>query len=371
VRRRGRQLSILLGAGVFFLTAFLVSEREQVADLIHALRTGYWFEWLPEGVAPDPQAKNILNDAGDLAVDTFMGEWRTLETRAGKWSTKEKGLRLLGVLAGRSPSTHSYAINDRGWILGTISDPPFGLPVFQQPFLWTPETGIVELPCLSAKGEITPADINVRGEVVGSATGTSGRMRAFSWEIGSGMRDLGALSDDGESFGAAINDQGWIVGNARDAQEVVGPVLWKPGAGMRSLGAFPGAAHSFAQDINNHGGVLVNVTVAGSPSGTRLAGPVIWTEERGYEEVALPSGREAMGICINDSGAILLSVAKEEAPTYFLVSGSDVKELPAARKGFRTRYSSLNNRGWLAGWVMLDEEPKNPSSVRGFLAKPR
>jgi probable HAF family extracellular repeat protein len=360
-------VAILLGAGVLFLAGFLVSERERVADLVHALRTGYWFEWMPEGVIPGRNGTNLLNDAGVVAVE-IVREW-PFDMQAGTWCPAETALRPLGTLAVRGQCSQPYAMNAHGWVVGRFWEPEqfVGGAVFADAFLWTPQAGMTELPDLAQGPYIAAADINARGEIVGSATGTSGEMRAFAWDIGSGMRDLGALSEDGESLAVAINDHGHIVGNARDAQDVDCPVLWKPGAGMRSLGAFPGAANSYAEDINNRGEVLVLVEIAGSAPAAMTKRPVLWTEARGYEDLPIPSGQEWFGGSINDRGEVLLS-AKGGC---FLVLGGAVKELPGPRKGVDTRYFALNNRGWLAGTVELEKESGKPFPRRGIVARPR
>jgi probable HAF family extracellular repeat protein len=235
VRKRGRRLAVLLGASVLALAGLLAVERERVADLIHAFRTGYWFEWMPEGVIPGRNGTNVLNDAGVVAVD-IIEEWPS-HVQAGTWSPREGWSRPLGVLDG-SRACFSHGINRHGWIVGTISEPqkPNGriIRTFQRAFLWTPASGIAELPGLVEGPFLAPADINERGEVVGSATGRFGRVRAFRWEIGSGMRDLGALSDDGESNAVAINDDGWIAGNARS-----GPSSGSRERGSRRSERFP------------------------------------------------------------------------------------------------------------------------------------
>ena len=65
-----------------------------------------------------------------------------------------------------------------------------------------------------------------------------------------------------------------------------------------------------------------------------------------------------MGMSINDDGTVLISAYKSwDIPRKeFLVRNGDLIELPQEPEGRPTRYTALNDQGWLVGFVELVED---------------
>jgi probable HAF family extracellular repeat protein len=165
--------------------------------------------------APNSRAQEINNRGviagevqGQAAVWTGIGVWQEL-----------------GVL-GDSPFDGSrfssaYAINDRGWVVGTSTAPAGGA------FLWTPQTGMKNLGDLHPRSDISlsdASDINKHGTVIGTSLGWiyfAGEYemvppRAFVWTRRTGMLALDDLVPAGWSIShvIAINDQEEILATA-------------------------------------------------------------------------------------------------------------------------------------------------------------
>lgn len=98
----------------------------------------------------------------------------------------------------------------------------------------------------------TPADINNKNEIVGTADMESGQKRAFLYS-GGVFKDLGALGGVW-SRGFAINDAGQIVGGADLANNTEHAFLYSKGV-MKDLGTL-GGTESYAADINGAGVIV-------------------------------------------------------------------------------------------------------------------
>lgn len=145
---------------------------------------------------------------GEAAVWTDIGIWQNL-----------------GVL-GDSPfgpprMSIAYAINDRGWVIGTSSAPAGGA------FLWTPETGMENIGYLDLGADIhlsSATDISKQGTVIGQSLGWisfAGEYeqvlpRAFVWTRQTGMLALNDLVPAGWTVEnvIAINDHDEILAAA-------------------------------------------------------------------------------------------------------------------------------------------------------------
>jgi probable HAF family extracellular repeat protein len=109
----------------------------------------------------------------------------------------------LGVLPGGGWSS-AAGINQSGTVVGdsSVSSGNF------RGFLWTPQSGMLELGTLGGLNSHATG-INQSGEVIGHASLASGYEHGFS-AVGAIMTDLGTLG--GSSYAYGINDSGTIVG---------------------------------------------------------------------------------------------------------------------------------------------------------------
>jgi len=157
-----------------------------------------------------------INNKGVIVgeVQSHAAVW----TDIGVW-------RDLGVL-GDSPfgppkSSAAYAINDRGWVVGTSTAPTGGA------FLWTPDTGMENLGSLDLGVDIhlsRASDISKHGTVIGLSLGwiffageyEQVRPRAFVWTRRTGMLALDDLVPAGWTVEnvIAINDHDEILATA-------------------------------------------------------------------------------------------------------------------------------------------------------------
>ncbi len=110
----------------------------------------------------------------------------------------------LGVLPGGNWSA-AYNINNSDTVVGYGS---IGSGMFRA-FVWTPDSGMVQLGAFGGKNSYATG-VNNSGEVVGHASLPSGYEHAFL-AVGAIMTDLGTLGG-GSSYAYGINDSGMVVG---------------------------------------------------------------------------------------------------------------------------------------------------------------
>ena len=103
----------------------------------------------------------------------------------------------------------------------------------------------------------TAYDINHRGQIVRSATTSTGEQHAVLWEEGT-IIDLGTLPSEGfipASIAWGINDRRQVVGVSTAAGGTQHAFLWEDGV-MLDLGVLAGGSFSSAIDINKRGDLV-------------------------------------------------------------------------------------------------------------------
>ncbi len=197
-----------------------------------------------------------------------------------------------------------------------------------EPFL---QYQVVDLGTLGGTASFA-ADVNGRGQIVGSSTTADGVNHAFLWQDGV-MTDLGTLGGE-TSEATEINEEGQVVGRSFDAAGVRQAFLWSEG-GMQVLG--PAAPFS-AVRINARGQVAWTSWTTGEPRRAFL-----WTDgvtqdlgtlgETGYAEVR----------ALNDRG----QVVGESNGRPFLWENGVTRELPGLGGGGWA--GAINDRGQVVG----------------------
>ena len=371
-----RRNRILITAMAAILAGLVVSGallHERLLDTLHAWRTGYRFEWMPEGVVPvGPRA---INHAGQVAVNAYEGE---SDTSAALWSSEEARVRLTGAVPGRPPHSNAIAIGDDGSIVGAFWERTGGSwNRLQGGFIWSERGGIVEI-SNPGGGTCWAMDVNRNGQVAGVLYNSEGRVdvireraaSGFRWARDSGIELLDPLPGTSEVYVTGINDDGWVIGGARSRQQRSRPAVWI-GKTPREIGLPPGYSRGSARAINSRGEVLI-ACLTGEPRRHEVEHAFIWSEDSGYVALPIPGGcmsLEAVGL--NDAGQVLLAAirASDGARTAFLLTGGESKLLPPARFGLSTVYLGLNDRGWLTGYVELEASGPDARD-RGFVARP-
>src|SRR5262249_37566529 len=124
-------------------------------------------------------------------------------------------------------------------------------------------------------------DINSSGEVVGQSANNP-----FLWTPATGMQDLGSLGPGwGPGYARSIDDQGDVVGYFYRQFGANLPAntafYWTPSDGMRNIGQPPGYASSLAVGIDNQGNVTVWATTSSGANDTFR-----WRPDSGWTFVA-------------------------------------------------------------------------------------
>ncbi|RMH41233.1 MAG: hypothetical protein D6689_11620 [Deltaproteobacteria bacterium] len=203
--------------------------------------------------------------------------------RAFRW-TRTDGMTDLGVLPTGTRSQANGVSGDGTIVVGT-ADITIGTSSFTRPFVWTADTGMVDL-----MG--TPAQCSTEGEalaishdgttIVGwrEVMGTSDCERhAFRWRDGA-FEDLGTLGGDFTYAYAVSADGSVVVGSSFDPMGVEHAVKWTTGSAPQDLGA-AGLMAARAVGVSADGSVIVGT---GSPSEGAGQGTLLrWTTSGGSQ----------------------------------------------------------------------------------------
>jgi probable HAF family extracellular repeat protein len=187
------------------------------------------------------------------------------------------------------------------------------------------------------------ADINNRGQAVGTAAiGSGDDERAILWQDGT-LIDLGGLPDYPTSAAAAINERGQIVGAATDGFRARA-VLWDAGAIIDLTP--PGWASCTASDINARGDI---VGTCARPAGSSTA--VLWRNGVITELRVLPGSNESAAAAINDAGVVVGSVrsTSEDRSTAFRWANGWMVALPVPPGTTSTQAFDINAAGAIVG----------------------
>ena len=200
----------------------------------------------PSAARPYTEAADI-NDHGVAVGWGYAADGRQ---HAVRWLNGK--IRDLNIILG-SDSSVAVAINNKGQIIGNaLSTDPSRSGAFLL------EAGTVQFLGTLGGAFTNPADINDRGQIVGTSRTKDNLGRAFLWENGV-MKDLGAFGG-GESAATGINIHGQVVGASRNPNGLFRAFSWTNGV-MTRIGTLPNerlavGSHSSATKINAKGQVL-------------------------------------------------------------------------------------------------------------------
>ncbi len=216
----------------------------------------------------------------------------------------------------------------------------------------------------------TPADINNKGQVVGSAShGASNSDHAFLWDPVNGLTDLGTLGG-GQSRALGINDAGQVVGWAETAEGVTHAFLWNPDSPnaatgtMIDIGILDNGYSSTAEDINNNGQVVGWTAYNSIYSGPKAA--FLWDPVNGMTDLGTLGGLSSQAFGINDAGQVV-GTAKTadweysdetsaflwnpDSPNSATGTMTDLGRLVSdLYYSYASSATDINNAGQVAGW---------------------
>lgn len=182
--------------------------------------------WSPAGVQdlgyPSPAWVSFcevgaINNRDQVAVHCWDEPLLHVEGFVGSSSA---GWRHLGNLPGGG-EVYPYAINDRGEIAGVVFRPESWR---SRAFLWSPQTGMQQLPEPQDETSCEAYGMNNRGQVVGACVFPVG-YRAALWTESGEVLNLGTTDYHGPSMAHAINDHDRVAGCAHTPLGS-NPVLW-------------------------------------------------------------------------------------------------------------------------------------------------
>ena len=282
----------------------LINARGQVAFSLgsqaipNATEPSAWFHdggrTRPIGDLGDPAGYAIvtgLNNHGQVVGQSRLASG---ESRVFIWSP-QRAIADLGTLPGTT-HTWSPAINDRGVVAGSArGDPPRN-----RLFRWTAAGGMEDL---------VPAGADIPGEKYVRAINDDGLITGFSWDQSithafvwtrnTGLVDIHTIEGSSYSSPMGVSDRGEVVGNY-DLDRFGGSGLgvrsfvWTRGGGLRNLDP---------RDLENR---VEAVTANGLAVGTRAEYTAFtWTRARGLVELDKGLGLHTLAVAANRHGQVV------------------------------------------------------------------
>jgi uncharacterized membrane protein len=211
-------------------------------------------------------------------------------TRAFVWS-RETGRVQLPLPTG-IVDMGAYAINDSGHVAGSM----WGAVPGWKGFVWDGQNyTVIDLPAWANR--IYVAEINNSDQIVGTLLGGFGPVEPFIWQNGV-FTDLADLTGAATAFGEAINELGATAGSAYDA--AVNRHAWTISE-KQAISWLPepaGHSETIAEALNNNG-VFAGIGVVEKPL---HANGIVWTP---WETYVIPPGTQVTHThmsSVNDSG---------------------------------------------------------------------
>ena len=283
-----------------------------------------------------------------------------LDTAEGQRGFFYDGTRVhdLGTLGG--PATWVNALNDAGQITGLS----YLTPEIHHAFVWSVESGMIDLGTRPEGSHSTGSDINNDGVVTGTSwDGPLVPPHAFRWTAEGGLEDLGAFATGigGVSYGEAINDAGLIAG-ASDKEDNTQrhAFVWRRDTGLVDIHTLPGD-DSIPVAVGAGGEVAGNYVVSADDSVIYHA--FLWTAATGMQDLGTAGGTESFVLAMSENahiaGQINFPGERQHAMSWTRAGGMvDLGTLG----GTHSSALYVNNKGQVVG-RSLDASGQN----RGFI----
>lgn len=229
-----------------------------------ALPETHGFFWSPQsglldiGALGEFSIPTAMNDAGTIVGYGGRGPRGIL---AFRW-TRHEGIRDMGTL----PDEFTWAVdvNEAGQVVGAT---PFTPSAYPHPFLWAPGQGLLDLGVgTTLRGAGTK--VTEHGMVIGYLRTGFVRSRGFIWTRETGLIEIGVGPPEVDSAVNDVNERGQVVGQVGRTA-----FRWTRNQGVVDLntllsGAPPGLVLTSANAISASGAIL-----AAADSGLYLLAP--------------------------------------------------------------------------------------------------
>jgi uncharacterized membrane protein len=245
-------------------------------------------------------------------------------------------------------------VNGAGLVAGYVGDPRTG--VLEAAVFDTRTSSVRRLGSLVPGRGSFARDVNIRGDVVGSAGVSANVDHAFVVRAGTTkMIDLGPADPAVRSDAFSVNDHGEVAGwldDSASSNPKRYAVTWTPGAGTTyttvNIGRAVGSTASRATAVNNGGYVLF------SRSDKGVTWSFVWIPEHHYalQIRALPGDDDIFMEDMNDAGvAVGTSSARKNDVTTPVLWDSQSQTLHrlSYRQGTTTRPVSINAHSTVVG----------------------
>jgi probable HAF family extracellular repeat protein len=254
-----RDLGTLGGPSAYAVAVNDLGQVAGVADVTPDGTVSHAFRWsVATGMVDITPAikQNSITAAIDRegrVAGTLIGAGSNVFSHAFFW-TPQTGPLDIGTL-----DVYSYATgsNDRGAVVGySGGDGPFDI----LGFLWTRAGGIRNVGTLPDEFTLA-ADVNNLGHVVGATPFSTAPfppvyyVHAFVWTPETGPIDLGTGTGD-RSTAAAINDHDMVIGHVLDFPVLYHGFVWTRDMGLVEIGADRPDIQTFVGGLNNLGQVV-------------------------------------------------------------------------------------------------------------------
>ena len=400
---RAKELAIPVNAPVVRLEDFTMKYVIRVCMLTTTLlpvwlvaQTHYTVISLPTLGGTDGQANSMNNRNWASGLANRSGN---TVGHAALWKNSSHALDL-GSLGGEDAnSAIAWPVKNVNGLLVGISDTadnnplgeafscwPFftpGAPTYKtcQGFRWI-NGAMVPLPPFPGGYNSYATAANNRGQIVGWAENGIHdpscdpafqvlQFRAVIWQPDGSMQELPPLPGDSTSAATAINDRGQVVGISGACGVAVGgvsaahAVLWDDGVTL-NLGDLGGHSWNTPAAINNHG-VIVGFALPASQDGTNHYVAVMWTREKGIQQLDVPSGdirSQALGI--NEKDQIVgLSRASTGIRAVLWQSGTftDLNTLTVPGSPYLLYANDITDAGAISGEAFNSTTGASPAYV--------
>ena len=284
-----------------------------------------------------------VNDKGRVVGRSMIKDEPADVFHAFVWSA-DTGMVDLGTLQKGTQSTASL-ISHNGVVAG------FGFldenNDAAHAFVRTHATGVVEL-ALPGGCHSGPSAINAKGDVVGFSDSATNPTHAFLWTREHGIVDLGTLfpaSATATSTANAISDNGIVVGQSTNKDNLPHAFMWTHHEGMVDLGTLPGGLNSTANGVNDDG-VIVGTSDTATIGESHA---FVWTRRTGMVDIG-KDGFTSFGEQINGRFVIgqLSPTGSITKHGFAWTRKSGLFEIARPDGGF-SRASAVNDAGVVVG----------------------